>query len=213
MKTSDNGLKLIREFEGCRLEAYLCPAGVWTIGIGHTGYVDGVKIGKGMKISLAKAELLLATTLASTYETAVNNLGVLLNQNQYDALVSFCYNLGPYIFKGSLLTSIKKRDWPDVTRQMLLYNKATDPKTGKKVVLAGLDRRRKAEVELFNKPIKEDKYVIKKKKMKINGVIKDVNAIEVDGSNYVKLQDLKDGKIKVDYDSVAKIPVIETVHN
>lgn len=209
MKTSDNGISLIKEFEGCKLDAYLCPAGVWTIGIGHTGYVDGKPVGPGMRISTAKAELLLMTTLSTTYEPAVNNLGVMLNQNQYDALVSFCYNLGPYIFKGALLNSIKKRDWADVTRQMLLYNKATDPKTGNKVVLSGLDRRRKAEVELFNKPMKEATYVIKKKKMKLNGVIKDVNSIEVDGNNYVKLQDIQDHWIRVDYDSMAKIPVIE----
>lgn len=209
MKISDAGINLIKEFEGCRLEAYQCPAGVWTIGIGHTGYVDGVPVGPGMKITTAKAELLLLTTLATRYEPAVNNLGVSLNQNQHDALVSFCYNLGPYIFKGALLEAIKKRDWNDVTRQMLLYNKATDPKTGKKVILSGLDRRRKAEVELFLKPVKEDTYVIKKKKVKLNGVIKDVNSIEVDGNNYVKLQDIADHWIKVDYDSIGKIPVIE----
>ena len=209
MKISDKGISLIKEFEGCQLNAYLCPAGVWTIGIGHTGYIDGVPVGPGMKISLAKAELLLVTVLAERYEPAVNNLGVMLNQNQYDALVSFCYNLGPNIFKGNLLNSIKKRDWSDVTRQMLLYNKATDPKTGKKVVLSGLDRRRKAEVELFNKSMKEDTYVIKKKKIKLNGVVKDINAIEVDGNNYVKLQDIQDGKIKVDYDSASKMPVIQ----
>lgn len=208
MKTSDNGISLIKKFEGCKLDAYLCPAGVWTIGIGHTGYVDGVKIGKGMKISLAKAELLLATTLASTYEPAVNKLGVSLNQNQYDALVSFCYNLGPNIFVGNLLKAIQRKDWTSVTNQMLLYNKAKDPKTGKYVVLKGLENRRKAEVELFLKPIKEDARVLKKK-MKINGAIKEVSTIEVNGNNYVKLQDLHDHYIKVDYDSVAKIPVIE----
>lgn len=203
MKTSQVGLDLIRSFEGLYLDAYLCPAQVWTIGIGHTGSVDGVPIKKGMRITEKKAFDLLHSTLASRYEPAVNKLGT-MNQNQYDALVSFCYNLGPYIFTGSLLTAIQKRDWANVANQMLLYNKAG----GK--VLNGLVRRREAEAKLLLTPIKEDTYVIKKTKIKINGVTKQVDAIDVNGNNYVKLQDIKDQHINVAYDSVNKLPTIET---
>ena len=208
MKTSQNGINLIKEFEGCMLVAYLCPAGVWTIGIGSTGYIDGKPIGPGMRISRAKAEKELSDKLASRYEPAVNKLGP-LNQNQYDALVSFCYNLGPGIFTGRLQDAILNKEWKDVANQLLLYNKATDPKTGKKVVLSGLDRRRKAEADLFLTPIKEDTYVIKKRKIKLNGVVKEIDSVDINGNNYIKMQDLRDHWIKVDYDEQSKLPVID----
>ena len=207
MKTSQVGLDLIRSFEGLHLDAYLCPAQVWTIGIGHTGSVDGVPIKKGMRITEKKAFDLLHYTLASRYEPAVNKLGT-MNQNQYDALVSFCYNLGPYIFTGSLLTAIKNKQWSNVASQMLAYNKARV--NGVLTELPGLTRRRQAETKLLLTPIKEDTYVIKKTKIKINGVTKQVDAIDVNGNNYVKLQDIKDQYINVLYDSVNKLPTIET---
>ena len=97
VKISKIGLDLIKSFEGCYLQAYKCPADVWTIGIGHTGVVDGKTIHEGMKITQEKAEGLLSDCLEKRYEPSVRNLGVVLNQNQYDALLSFAYNLGPYI--------------------------------------------------------------------------------------------------------------------
>ncbi|WP_410496505.1 lysozyme [Cellulosilyticum sp. ST5] len=145
-KISQVGINLIKQFEGCQLKAYKCPAEVWTIGIGHTGTVDGKPVAAGMTITMQKAEQLLADSLEKRYEPAVRKLGD-LNQNQYDALVSFCYNLGPGIFKGRLLTAIKDKDWCNVADQLLLYNKAA----GK--VLAGLTRRREAEARLFLKPV------------------------------------------------------------
>lgn len=152
MKISKVGINLIKEFEGCYLTAYKCPAGVWTIGIGHTGEVDGKLICKGMTITQQKAEELLSEYSEKRYEPAVRNLGVELNQNQYDALVSFCYNLGPGIFTGNLLNAIKNKNWTSVADQILLYNKATV--NGKLTVLNGLTRRRKAERELFLTPVK-----------------------------------------------------------
>ncbi len=150
MKISETGINLIKSFEGCSLTAYKCPAGVWTIGYGTTEKINGQKPFFGMEITQKQADDLLISHL-KTYEDAVNKLGVELNQNQFDALTSFCYNLGPYIFKGRLLDAIKACDWESVSEQLLLYNK------GGGVVLAGLVRRRKAEVELFNKPfVKED---------------------------------------------------------
>ena len=155
MQINEEGLKLIKQFEGCALKAYKCPANVWTIGYGHTGMVDGKPICQGMVITQAKAEQLLKEDMDSNnkYVKAVENLKVPMNENQYSALISFAYNLGAGIFTGSLLKAIKKQDWEDVARQMKLYNKARV--NGKLTVLKGLDRRRKAEAELLLTPVKE----------------------------------------------------------
>lgn len=187
MKISNKGLELIKEFEGCALKAYKCPAGVWTIGYGHTETVDGKPICAGMTITKAKAsELLLQETgEANKYVRAVNNLNVSLNQNQFDALVSFAYNLGPYIFKGTLLDAIKAKNWASVTSQMLQYNKARDPKTGKLVVLGGLVRRRKAETTLFNTPCGP---ATTKVTLKINGKENKVDCLFKNGTNHVNLK-------------------------
>lgn len=159
MKISQAGINLIKEFEGCYLTAYKCPAGKWTIGIGHTGLVDGKAICEGMTITQQKAEQLLSDYLENKYEPAVRKLGVEFNQNQYDALVSFCYNLGTGIFTGNLLSAIKAKNWTSVADQILLYNKARV--NGALTELRGLTRRRKAERELFLTPakvqIEEDK--------------------------------------------------------
>ena len=98
MQTSQNGIDLIKQFEGLRLEAYQCAAGVWTIGWGHT---NGVK--KGDKITLAQAEDFLRSDLEK-FENAINNLvKTELNQNQFDALVSFVFNIGINAFKQSTM--------------------------------------------------------------------------------------------------------------
>ena len=88
MKSSDLLLNKIIDFEGCKLTAYRCPAGVWTIGVGHTrGVKQGQKITEAQAISLLKGDLLPC-------ENYVNNLGVCKTQGQFDALVDFCFNLG-----------------------------------------------------------------------------------------------------------------------
>lgn len=146
MKTSDKGIALIKKYEGCKLEAYKCPAGVWTIGYGHTGKVGGKAICSGMKITSAKATLLLKSDLAA-FEKAVANCKYLTfkpNQNQFDALVSFAFNCGT----GSLNALVKNRSAKVVSEKLLLYNKAN----GKELV--GLVNRRKAEKALFNTPVK-----------------------------------------------------------
>lgn len=146
MKTSTKGINLIKEFEGCRLTAYKCPAGVWTIGYGHTGKVYGKAICSGLKITSAKATALLKADLKS-FEKAVKTCKSLTfkpNQNQFDALVSFAYNCGT----GSLNTLVKNRDAKTVSQKLLLYNKANG------TVLEGLTRRRKAEKKLFDAVVK-----------------------------------------------------------
>ena len=145
MKTSSKGVSLIKSFEGCRLKAYKCPAGVWTIGYGHTA---GVK--EGDTITQEQADEYLRNDLAK-YEKAVLNYDSIyhFNQNQFDALVSFTYNCGVGNLKN--LTQSGKRTLAQISTKLPLYNKAGG------VVLRGLQRRRAAEKELFDTPIKTDK--------------------------------------------------------
>ncbi len=141
MRTSQKGIELIKSFEGCVLTAYMCPANVWTIGYGHTA---GVK--QGQVITKAQADDFLKADLAK-YERYVNNTGLELNQNQFDALVSFTYNCG----NGNLKKLIKNRTLSQIAEALLLYNKSN----GK--VLNGLVRRRQAERELFLSSVTENK--------------------------------------------------------
>lgn len=141
MKISNAGLDIIKKYEGCELEAYRCPAGVWTIGYGHT---KGVK--KGMKITAAKAESYLKADCKSS-EKAVNKYmkKYNFNQNQFDALVSFTFNCGTGNLK-SLLDG-GKRDIETISEKIPAYCKAN----GK--TLAGLLKRRNSEKALFDKKV------------------------------------------------------------
>lgn len=141
MKTNQKGIDLIKSFEGCSLVAYKCPAGVWTIGYGHT---QGVT--EGMSISQKQADEYLKADIAK-YEKYVEDTKLVLNENQFSALVSFTYNCG----NGNLKKLIANRTLPEVAEAMLLYKKANG------VVLNGLVRRRKAERELFLMPVEEYK--------------------------------------------------------
>ncbi len=135
MKTSQTGIDLIKKFEGCRLDAYKCPAGVWTIGYGHTAGITA-----GQKISQAQAEAYLRADLEK-YEKKVEKYTdrYRWTQNEFDAMVSFAYNLGSI----DKLTVNGTRTKAVIAEKILLYNKAG----GK--VLAGLTKRRQAERELF----------------------------------------------------------------
>ena len=133
MKISENGIALIKSFEGCHLTAYLCPAGVWTIGYGHTAGVS-----EGQTITQDQADAYLKSDLEK-YEKYVTTTGLVLNQNQFDALVSFTYNCG----YGNLKKLIKDRSLGEIAEVILLYNKSN----GK--VLSGLVFRRIKERDLF----------------------------------------------------------------
>lgn len=142
MKTSENGLELIKRFEGLSLEPYLCPAGVWTIGYGHTSpFVTE----KSEKITEQQAEELLRYDVVK-FEKAVNRLITRkLTQNQFDSLVSFCYNLGSGALQRSTLRMKCNRMEDDqVPAEFLKWVYAG----GKK--LSGLVRRRAAEAGLYN---------------------------------------------------------------
>lgn len=139
MKTSPKGIALIKEYEGLRLGAYLCSAGVLTIGYGHTG---GVK--EGDLITEQKAEQLLQDDLKKFENGVLRLVRVPLTQNQFDALVSFAFNLGVgNLGKSTLLKMLNDRDYKGAAGQFIRWNKAA----GKE--LAGLTRRRIAESELF----------------------------------------------------------------
>ncbi|HDS4423431.1 TPA: lysozyme [Enterobacter cloacae] len=144
MQTSEKGIALIKEFEGCRLTAYQDSVGVWTIGYGWTQPVDGKPIRAGMTIKQETAERLLKTGLVS-YESDVSRLvKVGLTQGQFDALVSFTYNLGARSLSTStLLRKLNAGDYAGAANEFQRWNKAG----GK--VLTGLTRRREAERALF----------------------------------------------------------------
>lgn len=147
MQISDNGFELIKRFEGCSLAAYPDPASggePWTIGYGWTHPVDGRPIYAGMTIKQETAERLLKIGLVS-YENDVSRLvKVGVTQGQFDALVSFTYNLGARSLSTStLLRKLNSGDYAGAADEFLRWNKAN----GK--VLNGLTRRREAERALF----------------------------------------------------------------
>ncbi|OKS84836.1 putative lysozyme [Mucilaginibacter polytrichastri] len=151
MKLSNKGIALIKEFEGLRLKAYRDTAGMCTIGYGSTRYHDDKPVRPGDTLtSELQATSLFSVTLTQ-YENAVNKgAKVALTQNQFDALVSITYNVGMGIMQTSTL--IKKLNAEDLTGaadQFLVWNKITDPGTGKKVVSETLTARRKKEREYF----------------------------------------------------------------
>ena len=142
MKTSNAGLILIKEFEGLHLKAYRCPAGVATIGWGHT---KNVKM--GMTITTDQAEQYLKADVVECEKAVMKWFNYYhWTQNEFDALVSFLFNLGPGKMKALVQdgTCLKSQ----ISNRILLYDKATI--NGKKVALAGLTRRRKAEKSLFD---------------------------------------------------------------
>lgn len=139
MKTSTTGINLIKRWEGFRNKAYLCPANVWTIGYGHTATCE-----PGQVISTARGEELLKDDV-SEYEAAVNYLvKAPLTQNQFDALVSFTYNVGITAFgRSTLLKYLNQKQYELAANEFKRWVHGGGRR------LAGLVRRRKAERNLF----------------------------------------------------------------
>ena len=146
MKTSEKGIELIKFYEKLKLKPYLCPAGVPTIGYGNTYYEDGTKVKMTDKpITKERAVSLLFITLFG-FEMAVNKYVLSkINQNQFDALVSFAYNVGVWNFRSStLLKKVNLNPFDkDIAYQFSRWNKS------KGKVLNGLTKRRKKEAELY----------------------------------------------------------------
>jgi lysozyme len=145
MKLNDKGVDLMHEFEGLRLDAYLCPANIPTIGWGNTYYESGRKVKIGETITKQRADALFLW-VANSFATQVKSmLKVQLNENQFSALVSFAYNVGNANLRSSTLLRLVNANPSDsnIRSQFLRWNKAG----GKE--LAGLTRRRQAEANLY----------------------------------------------------------------
>lgn len=140
MKISEAGIKLICKWEEFRPYAYVCPAGLWTIGYGHTGGVKPTD-----KIDLTQGEAYLRQDL-EIVERCLNALKLELNQNQYDALCSLIFNIGTGNFlRSTMLKYLQAKQYDKASAEFLKWRKAN----GK--VLKGLEARRKDEQELFDK--------------------------------------------------------------
>ena len=142
MKPSQKAVDLIKQFEGFRANAYLCPANVPTIGYGSTSWGNGQKVKMGEIVSMSTAEKLLLVDLEKRSKALQ---GLNLNQNQFDALLSFIYNVGIGAFKRSRLLSKIRQNPEDVTIRhefMRWINKGSSFERG-------LTRRRDAEANLY----------------------------------------------------------------
>jgi GH24 family phage-related lysozyme (muramidase) len=141
VKISEAGLSLIKSFEGCVLTAYLDAVGIWTVGYGHTG----PSVHRGLTITQKLAEDILAQDVRRFELGVLNNVKVNLNQNEFDALVSFSFNVGVNALKNSTLLRLLNdgADRSIVAAEFLRWNKGGDK------VLEGLTRRRQAEKALF----------------------------------------------------------------
>ncbi|MFY8094942.1 MAG: lysozyme [Niveispirillum sp.] len=163
-------IDLVKRFEGLGdgerdrpgLQPYLCPAGYWTIGYGRVLRGPDGRMFKGDVdrqaaaalypggINEAQAASFLIDDLADIGRQLSSRLRVLVSDNQFGACISFVYNVGIAAFTAStLLKRLNAGDQAGAARQFLNWNKATDPRTGRKVELPGLTRRREAERALF----------------------------------------------------------------
>ncbi|WP_291207116.1 lysozyme [Hyphomonas sp.] len=153
MNISDEGLKLIMQFEGLRLKAYRCPAGVWTIGYGHTNAAGAPDVREGFRITAEEAEVILRKDLAAFEAAVAGMVKTKLTQAQFDVLVSFAYNCGVGALTAStLLKRVNAGAFDAVPAELMKWTKAK----GKE--LPGLVRRRRAEAALWRGlPISIDK--------------------------------------------------------
>ena len=148
MIVSKNGLDLIKEFESFKSKPYLCPSGVPTIGYGSTYYPDGKKVTlQDKEITEQKACEILKYVANKDFGNNINKVvKVTLNQNQFDALVSFTYNIGNGNFNSStLLRWLNQGYYNEASIPLLRWDKS------KGIALSGLTKRRKAEKELFDR--------------------------------------------------------------
>lgn len=144
MQISDLGIQLVKGFEGLYLESYLDTADVWTIGWGHTGEVDGQVLDAGMMITEEKAIELFKLDMQEFEEAVTELITVPLQQHQFDALVTFTYNVGKTALRTSTLRKLLNAgNYEAVPEQMNRWNKSGGR------ITAGLVRRRKSEGHLF----------------------------------------------------------------
>ena len=136
MNIGNKGLDLIKSFEGCRLSAYKCPAGVWTIGYGHTqGVYEGMVITQAQADNMLREDVKYYANAVNQYQSRFN-----FNQEEFDSLTSFTYNCGVGSLQAVMSCCNTKKE---IAEECKLYNK------GGGVVLPGLVRRREEEYKLF----------------------------------------------------------------
>lgn len=153
LKPSINCLEFIKKEEGCILHSYQDQAGIWTIGIGSTMYKNGKRVGKAEQITMEQAMELLAWEVGNKSASVSNfTRGVNLNQNQYDSLVSFAYNVGIGALQSSTLLKRIKANKQDssIRAAFLMWDKIHVK--GKVVENDGLKARRGREADLYFKP-------------------------------------------------------------
>ena len=144
MKTSAAGRSAIAQREGNKLSAYKDSVGVWTIGVGHTSAAGPPMVIAGMTITAEQSDEILSRDLGKTETTVSKAVNVPLSQNQFDALVSLCFNIGGGAFSGStLVRKLNHGDYEGAAEAFLSWNHAG----GK--VLPGLTTRRQAERKQF----------------------------------------------------------------
>lgn len=148
MKTNKKAIDLLHHFESCVLEAYICPAKVWTIGWGNTRYEDGQPVKQGDKITQQRADELFLNILRKFEYGVVDSIRSKVNENQFSALVSFTYNVGIGNLRESTLRKLVNANPndPEIRTQFMRWNK------GGGQVLNGLTRRRQAEADLYFTP-------------------------------------------------------------
>jgi lysozyme len=157
MKINNDGIKILHKFEGLKLEAYECPASLklaeekktWTIGYGNTRYEDGSLVKKGDKITKKRAKQLFTAIVDNFSKNVTKRLKVILNENQFSALVSFAYNVGIGNFTRSTLLKLVNENPNDseIRNQFMRWNKVGGKPSN------GLTNRRKEEADLYYKNI------------------------------------------------------------
>ena len=148
MIPSEKCYNLIKEFEGCRLTSYLCPASIPTIGWGSTMYPDGSKVLLGQTITQERADILLEWEVIKK-STVIDAMGLKLNQSQFDAVVCFAYNVGLGSFNKSTIKKLANinPNNPAIRDAFMMWSKARVG--GVLMTLKGLERRRRAEADLY----------------------------------------------------------------
>jgi lysozyme len=156
MKTNEAGIKILHEFEDCKLKAYKCPAGVWTIGWGNTFYEDGSRVREGDLITQERADSLFKVILSRFEDQAKRAITSQVNENQFSAFVSALYNIGPGSRRKSGLIRLKNGQPSTLLR--LINANPTNPSIRNQFMVwistgsgfeNGLRRRRRAEADLY----------------------------------------------------------------
>jgi len=172
---NSNGLALLKRWEGLRLSAYQDSGGIWTIGYGHTSNAGPPAVTKGLTITWEKAEEILANDLKKFEDSVRFLVKVPINSNQFDALVSLCYNIGAGAFsRSTVLKRLNEKDYNGAANAFLMWTKITR-NDGTKITLQGLVNRRLDERKLFLSKVSyvigAEKEVVPEKKSFFDSII------------------------------------------